>query len=134
MTNQEILTKAIDKAIAGGWNVPKHKRDKRYKWPPTSIELSEDYGDEGSSGWWLNFPDERTWGIKLCDSYDFEDLIFNHEFCKALWGDTIMHNMADMLENGGINGRIHHIPNWQFHLQQMVIADDPIAYLGEHLN
>jgi hypothetical protein len=22
---------------------------------------------------------------------------------------------------------------WQYHLQQMVVADDPIAYLGEHI-
>jgi hypothetical protein len=34
---------------------------------------------------------------------------------------------------GGAMTDMRH-PGWQFHLQQMVIANDPIKYLGEHLD
>lgn len=41
---------------------------------------------------------------------NIHELIFNHEFAKTFWGEH----------------------NWKYHLQQMVLADDPVIYLGEH--
>jgi len=49
-----------------------------------------------------------------------ESLIFNHDFAKALWGDEAYHKPGMM--------------DWAFHLQEMVIAEDPIEYLGENLD
>lgn len=100
MTNQQILEKAIQKAIDGGWKdgqaigvytLEKNKRGT--------------YGLRSVSDGWINV----------------EAVIFNHDFAKALWGETTMD--------------WHHWPTreWQYHLQQMVIADDPIKYLGEYL-
>jgi hypothetical protein len=86
MTDQEILERAIQKAIAGGW-------------------------EDGKAI------------LKLGAVRAPQAFIFNHDFAKALWGD--MHPMND------------HIPNWQlawqYHLMQMVIAEDPIQYLGKNI-
>jgi hypothetical protein len=46
-------------------------------------------------------------------------IIFNHDFAKALWGEKKERGLFTF--------------GWKFHLQQMVVADDPIAYLGEHI-
>jgi len=103
MTHQEILEKAISKAIAGGWQ-------------PSTVDLEED-------GWW-------KWdGMHLCAAADDDSqrngwhyaVIFNHQFAKALWGEPKLKDSTD--ENLG----------WQHHLQMMVIADDAIEYLGKNL-
>ena len=54
------------------------------------------------------------------------DLIFNHDFAKALWPDkgTKLFRSGDDPE---------YVPDWQYHLQQMVIADDPIKYLEANI-
>jgi hypothetical protein len=52
-----------------------------------------------------------------------EQLIYNHDFARALWGKEAPNNHCKM---AGLD-------MWQYHLQQMVVADDPIAYLGEHI-
>lgn len=111
MTNQEILTKAIEKAVTGGFNFNHWRRRNGFI--------------EGQSP----NPDERT------------ALIFNHDFAKALWGEKPYHHMMVMGKKSkgpGYEGRrsVKSTPeycNWQHHLQQMVIAYDPIAYLGEHM-
>ena len=83
MTNQEILQKAISKAIDGSWD------GKPDPWGDTSVF----------------------------------DLIFNHDFAKAFFGEypTRIPAYSDALEN------------WQYHLKLMVVAEDPITYLGENL-
>lgn len=107
MTNQEILIKAIQKAVEGG---------------------CKSAGGLSMQGWLVavrDYPDEVA----------FFQLIFNHDFAKALWGDNpkIWESNDSYLDNddSSDNGFIW---NWQYHLQQMVIADDPIKYLGEHLD
>lgn len=84
MTNQQILTKVIGKAIEGGWVI------RSVTW------IYKDSADE-----WLFINDGSV-----------EKLIFNHEFARALWGER---ELA------------------MFHLQQMVIKDDPIKYLGKNI-
>jgi phosphatidylserine/phosphatidylglycerophosphate/cardiolipin synthase-like enzyme len=59
------------------------------------------------------------------------ELIFNHDFAKALWGEhtdtlTVQNNSLNVKQVIDMNG-------WRYHLQQMVIADDPIKYLGKNL-
>lgn len=59
--------------------------------------------------------------------------IFSHEFAKAFW------NFGDMSwpmlkGEGRISGYEEQIiPSWKFHLQQMVISEDPIQYLEKFL-
>ncbi len=107
MTNQQILTQAIQKAIDGGW---------KNAWP----FVCEPYPGVGDA--------KARWFFG--DSTPAEALLFNHAFAKALWGEDLVHGFK-----GNNLGQMYqfHRPSWQYHLQQMVVADDPIKYLGENL-
>ncbi len=59
-----------------------------------------------------------------------------HDFAKALWGEeesaeviTRWHRQSNIKDD--FIGDL--IPNWKKHLQQMVIAEDPIKYLGDNI-
>lgn len=98
MTNQEILEKAIMKAERNGWN----NKTRRH----SGID--------------------QVWMIDADDSPSMEELIFNHDFAKALWGeDKKLFCIGDCT--------VFHEIAWKEHLRRMVIADDPIEYLGEHI-
>lgn len=68
-----------------------------------------------------------------------QTMLFNKEFAKALWGERLVDMrtgnklVLKKIQAGAVYA-IYTLPSWQYHLQQMVIADDPIKYLGEHLN
>lgn len=95
----------------------------------------------------LHFIDEPTGFVRVyskhkCEGftgvrdYNVSWLLTNREFVKALWpgpSDKSIENLRFGLEHGmriypGEVGM-----TWQHHLQQMVIAEDPIAYLAEHM-
>lgn len=107
-TDQEILEEAIQKAVAGGW-------------------VNEDDTKP------ITLPDTGhvflTHGLLDMPHIFFEvaELIFNPDFAKALWGEEWAHKLIDNVPLGRSN------PAWQYHLQQMVIANDPIRYLGENI-
>lgn len=135
MSREEILKAVIEQAVANGWKPAGN--DGRYVWPPESIEVSASYGDNGETGWTL-ITRHKT-GItyqhlKLADSDGAEDLLFDHEFAKALFGEE--ETQRPMTISGAPFGRLHVLEtkvDWQYHLQQMVVSPDPIAYLGEWL-
>ena len=62
-------------------------------------------------------------------------IIFNHDFAKALWGNVPLYTGPFMrVGNTSIEPKeCLSATAWKYHLQQMVIADDPIQYLGQHL-
>jgi len=105
MTNTEILTKAIQKAVESGW-------------------MLQGVYSAGSS---------KSATKYIVDGFEPKLFIFDHDFAKALWGDQ---RDIDSPMSVGPRGvvSIHNLRPWQYHLQQMVIAEDPIKYLGEHLN
>jgi hypothetical protein len=117
ITNQEILEKAIQKAIDGGWDNIGNKRI-----------------------------DERL--VIRFGTYNFDIAFF-----KALWGEypTYTHdgfkryyegqNVTSWLggeakeaikDDKFATGSLLYV-NWQYHLHFMVIAEDPIKYLGDHI-
>lgn len=51
-----------------------------------------------------------------------KELLFNQKFAKALWG-----------ENKEFTYYYEGLAYWCYHLQQMVISDDPIKYLGDYI-
>jgi hypothetical protein len=55
-------------------------------------------------------------------------LLFSHEFAKALWGEST--EEPDVITDA-LTG-LKHKP-WIWHIQNMVIADDPIIYLGDNI-
>lgn len=109
MSNKEILERAIQKAIDGGWMRGRAAED-------------------------INFDS------LIHDKVLVTSIIFNHDFAKALWGEELTH-----LHNGkkvmwrkdlpeGVVETTFARPKYEYHLQQMVIAEDPIEYLGKHLD
>ena len=130
MTNKEILEKAIKKAIYGGFDA----------------ELKDGWVASGNLH-------ART------DGKAPYDIIFSHQFAKALWGEELGITLSegqvdtplnpekewtrykDYANNANIknwkdlylNAWQFWMPLWAFHLQQMVIAEDPIKYLGENI-
>lgn len=101
MTNQEILEKAIQKAVDGGW--------KQF----------------GNDDW-----DAKEMAAEAFDirpSYSIQEIIFNHDFAKALWGECTTwirpNTKGKLIPNDG----------WQYHVQQMVINRNPVQYLGENI-
>lgn len=118
MTSQEILTKAIEKAYQNGWGYWNLK-DQDFDW---SAKEEIDYHFDKAERADPNGGDLAYWS----------NIIFNHDFAKALWGDLPGTIARHVDENGQQrDGQV--ILEWQFHLQQMVIADDPIKYLGENI-
>lgn len=118
LSNQEILAKAIQKAIGNGW------KPVVSSYPLISFDGSK-------------VPDSQHLSFLATES-----IIFNHDFARAIWPweeeskcpycgisfpGSLMHPNPCPLADG-FYPRL-----WQYHLQQMVIADDPIKYLGEHL-
>jgi len=62
------------------------------------------------------------------DHFNISNLIFSHEFAKAFWGEResyIDHNTSDIIITK---------EGWQFHLQQMVLTENPLKYLEKFLN
>ena len=60
-------------------------------------------------------------------------VIFDPTFCKALWGEPCILCKKYITEHvQGVNLPEHeHVEGWQFHIQQMALAEDRIAYLAE---
>jgi hypothetical protein len=116
MKQTNIPEKAIQKAIDGGWELP-----------------SDDYMFSDDSTFAVFYLHTNKDGNKTYMGLTPSDVIFNHDFAKALWGEGQITNRYDAFPdvNGmyGHNGKI----SWKLHLQMMVIADDPIKYLGENL-
>ncbi len=135
MTNQEILTKAIRKAIDGGWLPYFAHFDNKMTKDTILFRLYE-----GSNS--VNFDYQYEGHIVGVSGYSLEraSVIFNHDFAKALWpgygpamkplDKTAYHPAPGEWTLPEPDNR----PAWQYHLQQMVITDDPVRYLGEHLD
>ena len=105
LTNKEILEKAIQKAIDGG-----------YDHIPYSVTEHADF---------------------LIESKVLPILIYNHQFAKALWGDEWHHNTfivpKELSKRFAGTNELDIKPLYMYHLQRMVISDDPIKYLKENI-
>lgn len=130
MTTEEILTKAIEKAIDNGWDYLTFIAWDE-KWEPPArkarqvmAEFYEMYSEA----------EDSVFEIDLVYK-----MIFKHDFAEALWGDKQEYIISieetldgTNMKSGGYE-EAYSIYAWEFHLQQMIIADDPIKYLGENI-
>ena len=112
--SKEILEKAIKKAIDGGW-----------------------YNDAESHTFIGNSVHFQMSEISS-ERKSYRDIIYDQDFARALWGEE----ESSYATEGGYTAvyparreweEPDMIPVWQYHLQQIVIADDPIKYLGENI-
>lgn len=111
MSDKDILEKAIKKAIDGGWAFP-------------GVVGSKDFEFKGNGVYVL--------GNMTSVRYDYFEIIFNHDFAKALWGEAEMKGLEGIVGGTDLLTGVQRTHYWQYHLQQMVIADNPIKYLGEN--
>jgi hypothetical protein len=117
MSEGEILEKAIQKAIEGGWladRVPK---------TVSKIQIILIENNVISVKW-------TSLGDYLFTSEHVS--VFNHDFAIALWGERVYVDVGYRDVNKAWQ-TTDNVPKWQYHLQQMVIANDPIKYLGENI-
>jgi hypothetical protein len=122
LSDQEFLTRVIERAINCGWEFP----------------LGEDFlpiniieSTRGMTYSLYNYGAFEDW-----EEVSVELVIYNHEFAKALWGikKIEVDNPPDIhVEEAPKFGCWYLGPAWKWHLQQMVIAEDPIQYLREWL-
>lgn len=115
MTNQQILEKAIQKAIDGG-----------YKHPSGKLTVDE----HGTIFVWV---DGATDGIRAYGhDTSLREIIFNHDFAKALWGEYA-EGFDSSMYSGTTGREFGPAEPWKSHLREMVISEDPIKYLGENI-
>jgi hypothetical protein len=126
MSNEEILTKAIEKALANGWNMF------RFAGLVKSWNVNE---QEFAYQSWLygRIDDRLVYPLKV----SLNDVIFSHDFAKAFFKVDCR---CECHKRHGIL-REEHSPvescckcaDWEWHLQQMVLEEDPIKYLEKYL-
>lgn len=115
--NPEILKTAIERAIEAGWS----------------------YLGTPDNGWGF---DAGQWHVvhnylciyhfKMADTHiHYSQILFNHDFARAIWGE----DNYPVSVRGSVNltNRVMYTPAWMIHIQQMVIAEDPIRYLGDNI-
>lgn len=120
MTNQEILDKAFKQAFLNGW-LPD-------EFPYTKLERVEYYRGNTLL---FHLRSKDTYGTTFSTALFTQ--LFRHDFAKALWGDFF--DPSNPIGEVPTDQRsfLLNAPAWQRHLMLMVIADDPIKYLGENL-
>lgn len=109
MTNQEILTKAIQKAHDRAWEF-----DNLDKWEVKAVRKT----DTVINNWYQYV---FTLGERVV-RIDAERIIYDQGFACALWG-----------EKHWISEGQGELKAWEYHLREMVIADDPIQYLADNM-
>jgi hypothetical protein len=68
----------------------------------------------------------------------WQGIVYSHDFAKALWGteeDQFMYPESEGVapNDNQKQAELCWQEIWRYHLQQMVISDDPIAYLAENM-
>lgn len=104
--SKAILEKAIRKAIDGGWDsdITRVISVEKYN-GDMWLYVNNRIGDGDMDGYSLSVP----------------GVIFNKGFAKGFWGEELI--WWDEWQ----------LPKYEAHLMQMVIAEDPIKYLGENI-
>jgi hypothetical protein len=114
-SKQKILEKAIQKAIDGGWQGFWGKSKKLDSVTSTQDAIS------GMPTVTISIRhNSRIFGYGGIPIFN---IIYNHDFAKALWGE----------EESYSDDTNQWLPKWKTRTQDMVIAEDPIKYLGENI-
>jgi len=119
MTDRSVLEKVINKALKNG--------------------MSPSVVDNGTFYQVYAMVKTRTGNTQMANGFSPEDcygLIFSHDFAKAFWGEENYTGFY-AVKVGGRNFTMK-LPTekwrtppkeWEYHLQQMVLEENPIDYL-----
>jgi len=121
MNKEEILKKAVEKAQANSGEIFCQRDDK-----------TGAMGDLDFKDWIVNNNEAK--------------ILFNHSFAKAFWGEEKICNRCKTKHDSGnsctcckeypecmVCGKGKFFPEWQIHLQQMVICEEPLEYIAKFL-
>jgi len=103
MTNEQVLKKAIEKAVKNG-----------FKYAPYTTT-------DGIHPVFIEIPE-----ISI-----YRHLIFSHEFAKAFWGEETAFGGIKEVKGKFIEKSI--LKEWQYHLQQLVLQENPLEYIKKFL-
>lgn len=110
LTDLDILQKATLKAIEHGWQ--ESLREDKWHIHPGRMPGRYDFC----------YPkvDQSVYHI------DYSSIIFDHGFAKALWHRP-PYGLDPVINDDWVEP-------WKVRLQEMVVEENPIKYLGEHLD
>lgn len=125
VSTEATLEKAIKQAIKGGWrlhdspSIEYEVVNVRYKAP--FIELA----------WFLHVTDVDGKKSKFRDVQKLHaiELVFSHNFAKALWGDPWAY-FTDGQSGDTIQGNF---VNYLGHLANMAVTENPLKYLEKNV-
>lgn len=134
MTFSEILKRALEKAVNNGYIIPERLNS-----------VLKGIIDE--DGFHIDWSMEKDLDIIEFDNggrieeetliVPVRDIIFSHDFAKAFWGDKKVYPNGSNFGicYGACREELENewIYNWQYHLKQMVLEENPIKYLETFL-
>lgn len=123
MTNEQILEKAIKKAIKNGYEFIQY--DNNGKNPTSSKGDKIKWDTFNLDGKIISF-----WTDKTLWQRGIFEVIFSHSFAKALWGEKLIETDKILYFNEDMQCD-EVIKNWQYHIQQMVLKKEPLKYIEE---
>lgn len=103
MKKEEILKKVIERAVDNGWNEDTFFDD-------ISIGKMED------DGYFMC--------IDVDSALHINSILFDHSFAKAFWGNDTPYNPILLSDQ---------LPAWQYHIQQLALAEDRLKYMAGFL-
>lgn len=111
MTNAEILKKAIEKAVEGGYVLP--------------------YGIShyGVMEWEYDINEKANNNYIVIFSHDFAKAFFGEGYYR--YGDTGLVKTSEHSHDRTVLMSTE--KEWEYHLQQMVLEEDPLKYLEKFL-
>lgn len=132
MTKTQVLQKAIAIAVERGWRpLPRSLPTRIESWQGDHMVVVGVVGNRDGEDY------ESQWVREL------EGIIFSHDFARALWGNDIpkkdfkpTYKWNERLGRYNSWSELQEIetrPAWVYHLQEMVISDDPIKYLEDNM-
>ena len=118
MNNEQILKKAIEKAMGNGWGTFKEVKD-------LGVAI-------------IKVPDKDTIVMNwenIGYSYHTYSIIFSHDFAKTIWGEE---KLEFLPEDSGLSAENNQAiyfekPVYFYHLQQMVLEKEPLKYIEKFL-
>ena len=138
MNKEEVLKKAIEKAVRNGWYKPDEE-----EWPSITVEeyYEPDYFYEGE-GWIVRCRRKTQSGRWLEKKFNIEKedfSIFSHKCAIAFWKDGELEIKLSSSVTNLRSGQVEFWSDrpfapWQYHLQIMVLSENPILYLEQFIN
>ena len=119
MTNEQILKKAIEKAVENGFKF--HGNNKSWSVSGGGLVDSKSLTIE-----LIAYSGET----KLTAYPDWVRTIFSHEFAKAFWGEEEMHGEAECYYGCCMMC----MDAYLYHLSKMVLEEEPLLYIEKFLD